>query len=100
MYTDGDPDRHQNLIICSLTHCHPSLKIKIHANPFESFCAKLLIDKETNDDENNLLGGGQLAVIALAQDHVRYWRYHVKGQFFTELRIGLRACGLVLRRSG
>jgi len=24
---DGDPDRHQNLIICSLAHCQPSLKI-------------------------------------------------------------------------
>jgi len=22
-----DPDRHQNLIFCSLAHCHPSLKI-------------------------------------------------------------------------
>jgi len=24
---DGDPDRHRNLIVCSLAHCHPSLKI-------------------------------------------------------------------------
>jgi len=25
--TDPDPNRHQNLIICSLAHCQPSLKI-------------------------------------------------------------------------
>ena len=27
LYPDGDPDRHQNLIICSLAHCQPSMKI-------------------------------------------------------------------------
>jgi len=26
-YPDGDPDRHQNLIVCSPAHCEPSLKI-------------------------------------------------------------------------
>jgi len=33
-----DTDRHQNLVICSLAHCQPSLKISC------SFCAKLLTD--------------------------------------------------------
>ena len=28
-----DPDRHQNLIICSLTHCHLSLKISCECQP-------------------------------------------------------------------
>jgi len=27
LYPDSDPDHHQNLIICSLAHCQPSLKI-------------------------------------------------------------------------
>jgi len=27
LYSDGDPDCHQNLIICSLARCQPSLKI-------------------------------------------------------------------------
>jgi len=27
LYPDGDPDRHQNLIICLLAHFQPSLKI-------------------------------------------------------------------------
>jgi len=37
-------------IICSLAHCQPSVKFR--ANPFASFCAKLLTDKQTNNDEN------------------------------------------------
>jgi len=43
-----DPDLQQNLIICSLARCQPSLKI--HDNPFGSFCAKLLTDRQTNND--------------------------------------------------
>ena len=27
LYSDGDPDRHQNLVVCSLAHCKPSPKI-------------------------------------------------------------------------
>jgi len=27
LYPDADPDRHQNLIICSMAHCQPSRKI-------------------------------------------------------------------------
>jgi len=27
LFPDGDPDCHQNLVICSLAHCQPSLKI-------------------------------------------------------------------------
>jgi len=45
---DTDPDRHQNLIICSFAHCQ-FLRSKFHANPFVNFCAKLLTDTETTD---------------------------------------------------
>jgi len=55
LYPDGDPDRHHNLIICSLAHCQPSWKF--HANPFGSFCAKLLTDKQWR--KHILLGGGK-----------------------------------------
>jgi len=27
LYSDGDPNRHQNSIVCSAAHCQPSLKI-------------------------------------------------------------------------
>jgi len=43
-----DPDRHQNLIICSSAHCQPSLKVFCDG----SFCAKLLTNRQTNNDEN------------------------------------------------
>ena len=33
LYQDGDPDRHQNLIICSLADCQPSLKILCKSSP-------------------------------------------------------------------
>ena len=46
LYPDGDRDRHQNLIVCSFAQCH--FFLKIHANPFGSFCAKLLTDKQTD----------------------------------------------------
>jgi len=59
---ESDPDRHQNLIICSSAHCN--LPWKFHANPFRSFCAKLLTEKRTNNDENNLLGGNNEKIIA------------------------------------
>jgi len=45
------PDRHQNLIVCSMAHC--LLSWKFRANPFGSFCAKLLTDKQTNRQTNN-----------------------------------------------
>jgi len=41
-----DPDRHQNLIICSLAHCQPSLKISCKSVP--KFLRKLLTDRQTN----------------------------------------------------
>jgi len=50
MYSGGDLDRHQNLIICSLAN----LSRKFHVNPLGSFCAKLLTDrqnKQTNNDD-------------------------------------------------
>ena len=43
-YPDGDPDSHRNLIIYSLAHCQPSLKIS--RKSVGSFCAKLLTDKQ------------------------------------------------------
>jgi len=43
---DRYPDRHQNLTICSL-----AISEKFYANPFGSFCAKLLTDKQTNNDD-------------------------------------------------
>ena len=46
LHPDGDLDRHQNLIICSLAHHQSSLKIS--CNPFESFCAKLITSTQTN----------------------------------------------------
>ena len=49
-YPDGDPDRHQNLIICSLAHCEPSLKISCKS--VWKFCANLLTDKQTNNDDD------------------------------------------------
>jgi len=45
-----DPDRHQNLIVCSLDIAN--LPWTFHANPFGSFCAKLRTDKQTNNDKN------------------------------------------------
>ena len=46
LYPDGDPDRHQNLTICSLAHCQLSLKILC-----KSVCAKLLTDRQKNNDD-------------------------------------------------
>ena len=40
-----DPDRHQNLTICSLAHCQPSRKF--HANRFRSFLCKVA-NRQTN----------------------------------------------------
>jgi len=81
-----DPDRHQNLIICSLDHCQPSWKF--HANPFGSFCAKLLTDIQRNKQRrlHALLSGdnyndicimyvvivGRGRAMAL-RDHAHYW---------------------------
>jgi len=54
MYPDGDPDRHRNLISCSLAN----LPWKFHSNPFGSFCAKLQIGKQTNKQRKHILLGG------------------------------------------
>jgi len=43
-----DLDHHQYLIICSLAHCQPSLKIS--SKFFGSFCTKLLTDRQSNND--------------------------------------------------
>ena len=50
---DPDPDRHQNLIICSLAYCQPS--VKISCKFVEKFLCKVercyLTDKQTNNDD-------------------------------------------------
>ena len=58
VYPDGDADRRQNLTTCLLVRCQPSWRI--HANPFGSFCGKLLTDRQTNKQrrKHTLLGGG------------------------------------------
>jgi len=60
-----DPDRHQNLVICSLANQLPTLPWKFHANPFRSFCAKLLRGRQTDKQrrKRNLLGGGNNIII-------------------------------------
>ena len=50
LYPDGDPDHHQNLNICSLTHWQPSPKISCKS--VRKFLLTLLRRK------HNLLGGG------------------------------------------
>jgi len=49
LYPDGDPDCHQNLIVFNW----PIAKFPwtFHANPFGSFCVKLLTDRQTNNDD-------------------------------------------------
>jgi len=47
-----DPDRHQNLTICSLVHCQPSLKISCKSVR-KFFCAKLLTDRQTDRQTNS-----------------------------------------------
>ena len=46
---DGDPDRHQNLIICSLADCQHSLKISWKS--VGKFLRKVA-NKQINNDEN------------------------------------------------
>jgi len=55
-----DTDRHQNLIISSLAHCQPSLKITCKSvRKFLREVANKQTDKQSNNDENSLLGGGK-----------------------------------------
>jgi len=46
-----DPERQQNLIICSLPIAN--VPWKFYANPFGSFCTKLLTGNQTNRQTNN-----------------------------------------------
>ena len=58
LYPDGDPDRHQNLIICSLIHCQPFLKISCKSvGTFSPKVANRQTDKQRR--KQNLLGGGK-----------------------------------------
>jgi len=44
-----DPYRHQNLTVCSLAHFQPSLEISCKS--VWKFCAKLLTERQTNNDD-------------------------------------------------
>ena len=68
-YPDGDTDRHQNLTMCSLAHCQPSLKF--HANLFGSFCAKLLTNRQTSHQRrlHILLEGGNKKQLEFTSRH-------------------------------
>ena len=58
LYPDGDPDRHQNLIACSLVHCQPFLKISCKSVwKFLRKVANRQTDKQTRR-LHILLGGG------------------------------------------
>jgi len=59
LYPDGDPDRHQNLNICSLARCQPSLKILCKSvRKFLRKVANRQTDKQTNNDELHIRFGG------------------------------------------
>jgi len=52
-----DPDRHQNLIVCSLVHCQPFLKISCKSvAKFSRTVLNRQTDKQTNDDYISSLG--------------------------------------------
>jgi len=80
-----DPDRHQNLIICSLAHCRLSLTIS--GKSVREFLSKVAnrqqTDKQTNNDEK---------ITSLAE--VTMSRAAVSGQFVTRLHDRV-ACRLV-----
>jgi len=51
--TNPDPDRHQNLTVCSLARCQPSLKISCKSVlKFLRKVAKRQTNTQTNHDEN------------------------------------------------
>jgi len=50
---DGDPDRHQNFIVCSLVRCQPFLKISCKSvGKFLREVAKRQTVRQANNDEN------------------------------------------------
>jgi len=56
LYPDGDPDRHQNLISCSLAHYQPSLKILCKS--VRKFLCKVTNGQTDKQRRlHNLLGG-------------------------------------------
>ena len=57
LYPDGDPDRHRNLIVCSLTHCQSC--VKISCKSVVNFLRKVA-NSQTNEQRRKhvLLGGG------------------------------------------
>jgi len=71
LYSDGDPDRHRNLIICSLAHCQPSLKISCKS--VWKFLRKVA-NSQTNNNEN---------ISALAEVIM-----HRKGQYALRVHTG------------
>jgi len=64
LYPDGDPDRHQNLIICLLAHCQPFLKISCKSvQKFLRKVANRQTDKQRRLHKLILLGGGNEKLI-------------------------------------
>ena len=58
LYSDGDPDWHQNLITSSLAHCQPSLKISCKSAPnFLRKVANKERERQTDNDDYNILPG-------------------------------------------
>ena len=52
LYPEGDPDRHQNLITCSVAHCQPSLKISCKSvRKFLRKVANRETDIQTDNDD-------------------------------------------------
>jgi len=61
LYPDGDSDRHQSLIICTLAHCQPSPKISCKSVwKYLHKVANRQTNRQTNKRQrkHNLLGGG------------------------------------------
>jgi len=56
LYPDGDLDRHQNLISCSLAHCQPSMKISCKC--VWKFLCKISNRQDKQRRKHNLHGGG------------------------------------------
>jgi len=49
LYPDDERDHHQNLIICSLAHCQPSLKISCKSPG--KFLHKVLKNRQMDNDD-------------------------------------------------
>jgi len=69
LYPDGDPDGHQNLIVCSVAHCQPSLKISCKS--VRKFLHKVA-NKET-DRQTTTTSGYALVVHGRPKTPKSFW---------------------------